>query len=67
MARATALADYKLYVLDWPGKIAHVVDLACEDDERAIGVAAERADGRAMELWQGARLVRRFSASPIRQ
>jgi hypothetical protein len=65
--RATRLADYKLYVLDWPGRIAHVVELACEGDENAIRAAAERADGRAMELWLGARMIRRFSAAPARQ
>jgi hypothetical protein len=59
--------EYKLYVLDWPGRIAHVVELPCGDDEHALRVAAERADGRAMELWHGQRMVRRFSASPSRQ
>jgi len=59
--------EYRLYILDWPGRIAHVVDLPCLDDEQALSLAKQRADGRAMELWCGARMVRRFSATSVRQ
>jgi hypothetical protein len=61
------MAEYKLYVLEQPGRIDHVVELSCEDDETAIRLADTRADGRPMELWAGPRMVRKYSASPARR
>jgi hypothetical protein len=55
--------DYKLYFLDPEGHIRQRVDIDCEDDERAIRTVAERATGEAMELWEGARLVKKFERS----
>lgn len=62
-----AVKDYKLYVLEQPGRIDHVVALGCEDDEKAIRMADSRADGRPMELWDGPRMIRKYSASPARR
>lgn len=40
------------------------VDLPeCEDDAQAIRKAAKSGDGRAMELWNGAKLVKQFKAT----
>ena len=54
--------DYHLYFLR-AGHIVHRVDLECGDDEEAVATVREHADGRAMELWQAARLVKQFPAS----
>jgi hypothetical protein len=53
--------DYRLYFLE-DGRIRHVVPLECESDEHAIQVVEEHRDGRDMELWQRARMVREFPA-----
>ena len=34
--------------------------IECADDQEAIGKAAQLVDGRAVELWAGARLIMRF-------
>ena len=52
--------DYRLLYLV-RGHIEQVVDLLLADDEAAIAAAAKRRDGRALELWQADRLVKRFS------
>ena len=64
---STRLTGYALYFLDYPGRIAHQAELNAESDDEAIRQATERADGRAMELWRGAFMVRRFSASSNRR
>jgi hypothetical protein len=32
----------------------------CADEQEAIGKAAQAANGKAVELWEGARLIVRF-------
>ena len=54
------LPDYRLYFLDKNDHIRRRIDLDCRDDAHATEVAAEHMDGNARELWDGARLVRRF-------
>jgi len=54
------MGDYRLYFLDAQGPIHRAVELQCDDDEDAVRRSAGHADGRAMELWQRARVVRRF-------
>jgi hypothetical protein len=56
------MADYRLYFLDRGGHIGAVVELTCDDDRDAGEQARARADGRAMELWNRERQVRRFPA-----
>jgi hypothetical protein len=53
------MRDYKLYLLDQNGHIQSAVDLQCEDDADAIQLAESLVDG-PMELWEGARVVRKF-------
>ncbi len=51
------MTHYRLYFFDLAGSIRHALDLECDDDEHAIRVVGEHADGRPMELWQGPRQV----------
>lgn len=60
--RASEAHAYRLYFLDDAGKIANVAELECADDEAAISAAAELKSQRARELWDRARVVRRFHA-----
>jgi len=44
--------DYRLYYLDrFSGHIDGVDEFDADSDDQALAVAAERSDGRAMELW----------------
>jgi hypothetical protein len=54
--------DYKLYFLDRTGHIAHAVDFRCDSDADALALAEQHRDGRDLELWQQARLVRQLPA-----
>jgi hypothetical protein len=53
------MRGYKLYLLDENDRIRSAMDLECDDDADAIQLAQSLLDG-PMELWQGARIVRRF-------
>jgi len=54
------MPGYRLYLLDGVGHIRGFAELECLDDEHAVAVAEERGVHATMELWEGARLVRRF-------
>jgi hypothetical protein len=54
---------YRLYFLDAARHIRDVMELECEDDAQAIEAAEQLHDGRAMELWRRARIVKSFPAS----
>lgn len=54
------MAGYRLYFTDNQGHIGHAIELDCRDDAHAIEMTEQHRDGRAMELWQRDRLVRRF-------
>lgn len=56
---ASSMADYRLYNII-EGRIASARDFQCDDDEAAVERARQLAAGRPVELWQGARLVRRI-------
>ena len=52
---------YRIYRTTPDGHIVGppvIVD--CADDQEAIGKASQVADGRTVELWQGARLILRL-------
>ncbi|THD77914.1 MAG: hypothetical protein E7812_12010 [Phenylobacterium sp.] len=53
------MTGYRLYFLE-NEHIKHAVTFDCESDAAAVGLAGHHGDGRAMELWTGARTVRRF-------
>lgn len=53
------MTDYRLYALS-DGRIVRVVELDCDDDDSAIQAASARFKTQPMELWQRARLIKRF-------
>ena len=53
------MAGYRLYFLV-DEHIKHAVTFDCESDGDAVRLVQDHTDGRAMELWTGARLVKRF-------
>jgi hypothetical protein len=55
--------DYRLYFLDAHLHVRERIDLECDDDDEAIRVAETHADGRDMELWRRAVLLRKFPGS----
>jgi hypothetical protein len=55
------------YRLFFRGTDGHFVDAApfeCGDDQQAIVIAREKANGRPAELWQQARMVMDFPVQP---
>jgi hypothetical protein len=56
---------YRLYFLDRLGRIRHAIDLDCVDDAHAVETVEKHADGRAMELWQSARLVKAYAQPAV--
>jgi hypothetical protein len=61
----TPMQDYRLYFFDRYGHIANAVTLECADVAEAIQEAERCRDGRAMELWRRAELIRRFEVVPL--
>ena len=53
---------YRLYLLDDMDHIRSARELECEDDAHAIRLA-EISLKAPMELWQGARFVKRFGGA----
>jgi hypothetical protein len=53
------MRNYRLYLLDQNDRIQSAVELQCDDDADAIQMARSLLDG-PMELWEGARIVRRL-------
>lgn len=51
---------YRFYLLNGHGHIVHRVDLDCSTDDEAIAAVEGHRRSGAMELWDGARVVRRF-------
>ena len=60
------MSAYRLFYFDAAEHIRQFVVLEAEDDDDAMRQADEKCDGRAMELWLGARLVHQFPADPGR-
>lgn len=54
------MATYYLYRLHETGRITARDVLEAEDDAEAVAMAERAEHGDAMELWQGARMVRVF-------
>ena len=52
------MATYYLYRLHPNGRITARDVLEAETDEEAVALAEKAGHGDAMELWQGARIVR---------
>ena len=58
------MAGYRLYFLDDNGRIRDAAEFDCEGDDEALSQADARHDGRDMELWSGARVVRKIPRRP---
>jgi hypothetical protein len=54
------LHGYRAYIMGSDGHIADRIDLFCVDDREARERAKKFVDGRAVELWDGARKVDKF-------
>ena len=49
------------FIMSWRGVISTPPEIVeCADEQEAIGKAAQAANGKAVELWEGARLIVRF-------
>lgn len=53
---------YRIYHLDRDGRIVVRRTFRAPGDEAALEQLSQAADGRAVELWNGGRLVRRMEA-----
>ena len=52
--------QYRLYFLDGVGRITNSHEFYAENDAAAIKIAEGWQEGRAMELWNRARKVKRW-------
>jgi regulator of RNase E activity RraA len=53
--------EYRIYILDENGRIAGpATTLECVDDRAAVAQAQQQLNGRALEVWNGARKVVRL-------
>lgn len=57
------MATYRLYCLDGVGKVASAEWLEADSDDGALSAADAIRNGRACELWEGARLVARLEGN----
>ncbi|RAK58755.1 hypothetical protein DJ021_02525 [Phenylobacterium hankyongense] len=56
------MASYRIYYVGAGGRLRLDRDMDCAGDREAVEKLLDRrADGRAGELWNGGRLVGRFS------
>jgi hypothetical protein len=58
------VGDYRLYFFGPEGRVRRRIDLACADDDEAIhsvAIAQQEGNRFAIELWEGARLVRSWN------
>ena len=57
---------YRLYYMDrFSGHIDHFREFEAEDDSAAMIIAERWHDGRAMELWNRHRKLKRWSETPV--
>jgi hypothetical protein len=55
------MPQYRIYYIDHDGHNSAPPDVVeCADDQEAIGKAALSTNGKAVELWDGARFIVRF-------
>lgn len=58
----SSIAGFRLYFMDAGGNVNSAIKLDCADIARCLEAAPTLCDGRPMELWEGSRIVARFSA-----
>ena len=54
------LHRYRALLLNTDGKILRVRSITAEDDDKASDIARGMLDGRAVELWDRNRFIKRF-------
>jgi hypothetical protein len=55
------MPQYRIYYVDTDGHNSAPPDVVeCADDQEGIGKAAQATNGKAVELWDGARFIVRF-------
>jgi hypothetical protein len=55
------MPHYRIYFTTTEGHVtAPAAVIECDDDQEAIGKAAQFVNGRAVKLWEGARFIVRF-------
>jgi hypothetical protein len=58
------MAHYRVYTTTTDGHVtAPPTVIECADDQEAIGKAAQLANGKSVELWEGARFIMRFPSN----
>jgi hypothetical protein len=55
------VAEYRAFVIGADGHFQNFRALVCDTDESAIAWAEQLLEDRPIELWSGARLVKRLS------
>ncbi len=55
------MTRYQAYFVGLDGHFTHCRVFRCDTDEHAIEWAKQLTDGRPVELWSGARVVKRLS------
>jgi hypothetical protein len=58
------MTGYRLYFLDDNDRIRDAAEFESDSDDEALVHAETQHDGRAMELWSGARVVRKIPRRP---
>ncbi len=56
--------QYRLYFLDGLGHITQSHEFFAKDDAAAVNIAERWREGRWIELWQRARIVKRWDSGP---
>ena len=56
--------DFRAFVIGPDGHVTNRIDLVCDSEDEARERAAQLVDGRAIELWEGARRIARFEPKP---
>jgi hypothetical protein len=57
------MQKYRAYIIGQNGRTEFRVDLFCSDDHAARQKAKQLANGRDVELWQGANRIEIFKAT----
>ena len=55
------MTRYQAYFIGWDGQFMHYRAFACGTDEHAVEWAKQLMDQWPVELWSGARMVKRLS------
>jgi hypothetical protein len=54
------MPEYRIYTVGSDGHFIGGKNIECADDQEAIRIAQEAADGRAIELWDRGRFITRM-------